>query len=217
MPYPAKLIDALAILLTLGGIGWALDAYNRVGIAIYDQQYLAGMLAVALALAFLKFPIRGKEKTKLPWYDAVAAVVIFAATGYLAVFYPRIVDLAYLRQTDSVVVSVILVVLLIEALRRATGPVLSILVTLFIFYALFANHLPGSGIGTDWRMLSLALAANYTGILGLPVKVATTIVIAFIFLGQLLFASGGSAFFTDIAMALMGRYRGGPSTPWRCR
>ena len=209
MPYPAKLIDTLAILLTLGGIGWALDAYNRVGIAIYDQQYLAGMLAVALALAFLKFPIRGKEKTKLPWYDAVAAVVIFAATGYLAVFYPRIVDLAYLRQTDSVVVSVILVVLLIEALRRATGPVLSILVTLFIFYALFANYLPGSGIRTDWRMLSLALAANYTGILGLPVKVATTIVIAFVLFGQILQHTGGMQFFTDISMSVMGRFRGG--------
>jgi TRAP transporter 4TM/12TM fusion protein len=209
VPYPAKLIDTLAMLLTLGGIGWALDAYNRVGIAIYDQQYLAGMLAIALALAFLKFPFRGKQKTRLPWYDAVAAVVIFAATGYLAVFYPRIVDLAYLRQADSVIVSVILVVLLIEALRRATGPVLSILVTLFILYALLASHLPGSGIQTDWRMLSLALAANYTGILGVPIKVATTIVIAFVLFGQILQHSGGMQFFTDISMSLMGRFRGG--------
>jgi TRAP transporter 4TM/12TM fusion protein len=39
--------------------------------------------------------------------------------------------------------------------------------------------------------------------------VATTIVIAFIFFGALLFASGGSAFFTDIALTLMGGYRGG--------
>ena len=45
--------------------------------------------------------------------------------------------------------------------------------------------------------------------LGLPLMVATTIVIAFVFFGNLLFASGGSAFFTDIALTLMGRYRGG--------
>ena len=83
-------------------------------------------------MAFLKFPLAGKEKKELPWYDAAAAVVGFAATGYLAVFYPRIVDLVYLRQTDSVIVSVILIVLLIEALRRATGPVLPILVIVFI-------------------------------------------------------------------------------------
>jgi TRAP transporter 4TM/12TM fusion protein len=209
LPYPAKLIDAIAILLTLGGIGWALDAYNRLGIPLYDQQYLAGMLALALTLALLKFPVVGKEKKSLPWYDAVAALAAFSATVYLAVFYPRIVDLAYLRQTDSVIVSVILILCLIEAMRRATGPVLSILVTVFILYALLASHLPGSGLQTDWRMLSVSLAANYTGILGLPIKVATTIVIAFVLFGQVLQHTGGMQFFTDISMALMGRFRGG--------
>jgi TRAP transporter 4TM/12TM fusion protein len=209
LPYPRRLIDAFALLLTLGSIGWALDIYNRVGLAIYDQQYLAGMLTITLTLAFLKLPATGKEKINLPWYDAVAAVAVFAATGYLATFYPRIVDLIYLRQTDSVIVSAILIVLLIEALRRATGMVLPILVIFFISYALFANYLPGSGIPTDWRKLSLSLAANYTGILGLPVKVATTIVIAFLLFGQILQHTGGMQFFTDISMALMGRFRGG--------
>ena len=209
LPYPHRLIDALAILLTLGGVCWALDIYNRIGLAIYDQQYLAGMLAIALVMAFLKFPIAGKEKKELPWYDAIAAIVIFAATGYLAVFYPTIVDLVYQRPADGVTVSVILIVLLIEALRRATGPVLCILVIVFISYALLADRLPGSGIVTDWRKLSLTLAANYTGILGLPVKVATTIVIAFVLFGQILQSTGGMKFFTDISMALMGRFRGG--------
>jgi len=209
LPYPSRLIDALAIALTLGGIGWALDVYNRVGLAIYDQQYLAAMLMIGLVMAFLKFPVIGNEKKQLPWYDAVAALVAFAAIGYLAVFYPTIVDLIYLRSPDSVAVCVILIVLLIEALRRATGPVLCILVIAFIAYALLADHLPGSGIATDWRKLSLTLGANYTGILGLPVKVATTIVIAFVLFGQVLKNSGGMRFFTDIAMALMGRFRGG--------
>ena len=210
LPYPRRLIDLIALLLTLGGICWALDIYNRVGIAIYDQQYLAGMLALTLTLAFLKLPaIPTQEKTDLPWYDAVAAFVVFTATAYLAAFYPRIVDLIYLRQTDSVIVSVILIVLLIEALRRATGLVLPTLVIVFILYALFANYLPGSGIPTDWRKLSLTLAANYTGILGLPVKVATTIVITFLLFGQVLQRTGGMQFFTDLSMALMGRFRGG--------
>ena len=70
LPYPSRLIDLLALLLTLGGICWALDIYNRVGIAIYDQQYLAGMLAITLTLAYLKLPVRfGTQKTDLPWYD----------------------------------------------------------------------------------------------------------------------------------------------------
>ena len=209
LPYPGWLVETLAVLLTLGGIGWALDAYNRIGLGLYDQQYLAGILAIALAMAFLKFPITGKEKKDLPWYDAVAAAVGFAAVGYLAVNYATIVDLIFLRSADSVAVSVILIVLLIEAMRRATGPVLSILVTVFIAYALLADQLPGSGLVTDWRKLSLSLAANTTGILGLPIKVAATIVIAFVLFGQILQHTGGMRFFTDIAMAAMGKFRGG--------
>jgi TRAP transporter 4TM/12TM fusion protein len=209
LPYPNRLIEMLAALLTLAGIGWGLDVYNRLGLELYDQQYLAYFLAVAMAMAFLKLPIAGKEKKDLPWYDAIAAAVAFGAVGYLAYHYPTIVDLIYLREPDHVAVSVILIVLLMEALRRATGPVLSILVLVFLLYALFADHLPGSGIPTDWRKLSLSLSANTTGILGLPIKVAATIVIAFVLFGQVLQHTGGMRFFTDIAMALMGRFRGG--------
>jgi TRAP transporter 4TM/12TM fusion protein len=211
LPYPRRLVETLAFLLTLGGIGFALDAYARIGLEIYDSQFLAGMLAVSLTMAFLKFPAVGKEKNSLPWYDAVAALLVFVATGYLAVFYPTIVDLIYLRTADSVAMGLIVVILLIEAMRRSTGPVLPILVVCFIVYALTADWLPGSGIATDWRKLAIYLAADTNGVLGLPIKVATTIVIAFVLFGQVLQETGGMRFFTDIAMAAMGRFRGGAS------
>jgi TRAP transporter 4TM/12TM fusion protein len=209
LPYPHLLVETLAILLTLGGIGYAVDAYARIGLQIYDAQFLAGMLAIALTMAFLKFPIVGKEKHSLPWYDVVAAVLAFVATGYLAVFYPTIVDLIYLRTPDSVAMGVVIIVLLIEAMRRSTGIVLPILVILFIAYALLAAHLPGSGLSTDWKKLAIYLAADTNGVLGLPIKVATTVVIAFVLFGQVLKETGGMGFFTDIAMAAMGRFRGG--------
>lgn len=209
LPYPRRLIDAFALLLVLGAICWALDVFNRLGIALYDEQYLSIMLTITLTFSFLKFPVSGKAKHDLPWYDALAALVAFCATGYLAWNFPTIVDLIYMRPTDGVIVSCILIVLLIEALRRATGPVLPGLVLVFLIYGLAASLMPGDGIGTDWRRLSLTLAANDTGILGLPLKVATTIVIAFVLFGAVLQYSGGMIFFTDISMALMGRFRGG--------
>ena len=42
-----------------------------------------------------------------------------------------------------------------------------------------------------------------------PLAVGTIIVLLFVFFGQLLFAAGGGNFFTDLAMALTGRSRGG--------
>ena len=68
---------------------------------------------------------------------------------------------------------------------------------------------PLAGLPVDVSQLAFYLVWDPGSMLGLPVLVAATIVIAFVFFGNLLFASGGSAFFTDIALTLMGRYRGG--------
>ncbi|MEE1557760.1 MAG: TRAP transporter fused permease subunit, partial [Alphaproteobacteria bacterium] len=48
-------------------------------------------------------------------------------------------------------------------------------------------------------------------LIGLPLLVAAKIVLAFVVLGNLMFATGGGRFFTDLAMVAMGRYRGGPA------
>ncbi len=53
------------------------------------------------------------------------------------------------------------------------------------------------------------MAFDSNGILGLPMSVASTVVVAFILFGVLLGITGGSRFFTDAAMIGMGRFRGG--------
>ena len=53
------------------------------------------------------------------------------------------------------------------------------------------------------------LGVDNTALLGLPLRIISTIVIIFVFMGQLLLRSGGSLFFSDLAAALMGRSRGG--------
>ncbi|MHA1109434.1 MAG: TRAP transporter permease, partial [Alphaproteobacteria bacterium] len=67
------------------------------------------------------------------------------------------------------------------------------------------------GRPVTFEKLVYYLAWDTSAVLGTPMRIVTTIVIAFLLFGQVLFKSGGSAFFTDIAMVLMGRYRGGPA------
>ncbi len=50
-----------------------------------------------------------------------------------------------------------------------------------------------------------------TASLGLALKIVATVVVIYNLFGQALFKSGGASFFTDISMASMGRYRGGPA------
>jgi len=80
------LVTVLAVGLTLSSIAWALDLYRDVGLQIYTEQYLGGMLMIALPLVFLAVPA-GKGRYRqgaVPWFDIVAAIVGACAAAYTA-------------------------------------------------------------------------------------------------------------------------------------
>ena len=55
------------------------------------------------------------------------------------------------------------------------------------------------------------LNLDNNGLLGLILQITVIVIIPFVLMGQLLMRSGGSGFFNDSSIALMGRYRGGPA------
>jgi TRAP transporter 4TM/12TM fusion protein len=130
---------------------------------------------------------------------------------WIAVRYPALSEDMTSRPLDGLIVAFITVPLVVEALRRTVGLALTIIVLVFLVYAPLGQYIPGAlqGLPVDVQQLFYYLIWDSGSMLGLPVMVAATIVIAFVFFGNLLFASGGSAFFTDIALTSMGRYRGG--------
>jgi TRAP transporter 4TM/12TM fusion protein len=205
------LVSVLASLLTLGSIGWAADVYTKVGLVLYNEQFLAAMIALVLPLAYLSVPMRKLAVGRLPWYDAVAAGIGFVAAGYVAVEYPRLANEIAYQTLDSLIVSTVLLLLIIEGVRRSAGPVLVAILLAFFAYAMWGHYLPGKleGVPVATVDLVIALALDPQALLGTPMKIGTTVVLAFLFLGQVLFLSGGSGFFTGLAMAGMGRYRGG--------
>jgi TRAP transporter 4TM/12TM fusion protein len=208
------LAGALASLITLGSIAWALDVVIWFRLDLYPAQFFAAILALALPLAFIALPARRKTpRTRVPWYDWLCAAIGFAAIGYLVWEYQNLVDLILLRPKGAVIAGSIGLVLSLEALRRATGNTLLIISVVFIAYALWGDVMPGrlAAKPTDWQKLTAYLALDVNGVLGLPLAVASTIVVSFLFFGELLSASRGSHFFTDIAMLTMGRFRGGPA------
>ncbi|MEE8396239.1 MAG: TRAP transporter fused permease subunit [bacterium] len=202
----------LAVLLIVGGLAWAGDLYRMVGLLLYPEQFLSGMLAVVLPLLFLKLRAPGaKGGAAVPWYDRVAAVVGMAAFGYMAYRYPVLAELVSDSPTDGVVAGVVILVLMVEGLRRTVGPVLTVMAVGFFLLGVFGEYIPGSLAGRpiSWEFLTYYLSWDPNGILGIPMKVVATIVTAFVFFGQVLMKAGGSAFFTDISMVLVGRFRGG--------
>jgi TRAP transporter 4TM/12TM fusion protein len=211
--FPATLAALAAAALTIGAAAWSLDLPRYMSWSLYPQQFFAAVLAITLALAFLVLPARrGARRDRVPWYDLVAAVLGLTAAGYLAFRYPQLVNVIFFRPAAVYVPGAIVVLLLIEALRRATGWPLVIIIVVFLLYALFGNHVPGrlAARAQDWQKLSGYLALDANGILGLPTAVISTIVVAFVLFGNVLSAAGGTRFFTDASLVAMGRFRGGP-------
>jgi len=212
-PLASGSITALAVTLPVGAIAWVLDWFRLAGLVISTEQFLSGMLAVAFPLVFLSVPAgAGRARTgRIPWYDIVGAVTSFAAAAYTAIRVSGLSELITARPPDGMVVGTLMLLFMIEGLRRTAGNALTMVVVLFIVYALVGRWIPGmfQSRPVTLGQLFYYLAWDSTAMLGLPLNIVATVVVAFILFGQILQKSGGSDFFGDIAIALMGRYRGG--------
>lgn len=170
------------------------------------------MLGVALALIFVVFPARRRtERRVVPWYDWAAAAAGLAAGAYVGLTFDTLVERMIERPPDALVVATVLYVLCLEGLRRATGYALFAVVVAFSGYALVGHLVPGD---LETRQVDLARLLIYSSLdtsalLGFILRVALSIVVTFVFFGQLLVTTGGGQFFNGLALALMGRYRGG--------
>jgi TRAP transporter 4TM/12TM fusion protein len=206
--------DILLVSVPLIGVISILNLPLYFGLTFFIQQYFAIFFGLIMALVFILVPARkGAPRNRLPWYDLVCSFLSMVVGAYLALYYKEIVVELGLLVPSRIVLGTIALILVLEASRRVLGwPFLSI-VLLFMFYALFTFLFPGKlyGKGVSWSRLATFLYLDPQGILGVAIEVASTIVFAFVFFGQALFRTGGGEFFTDSAMALMGRYRGGPA------
>ncbi len=60
-----------------------------------------------------------------------------------------------------------------------------------------------------WDRLVQYVAFDPSAVFSAPLTIGATVIVLFVFFGNVLFLAGGGAFFTDLALALTGRARGG--------
>ena len=200
----------LAALLISGSIAWSLDLFRPIGLVLFGEQFAAAAYGIGLTLTFLRFRFSGKDP-EVPWYDWALAAAAFAASAYTAVKFPKLTALASTTTPEVLILSVVLTVLTIEAVRRTIGWSLVIILLALGGYALIGHLVPGQlqtrEVGVGQMLVYLNMDNN--GLLGLVLQITVIVIIPFVLMGQLLMRSGGSSFFNDAAIALMGRYRGG--------
>lgn len=209
----AALGTALGVAITLIGLAWAADLYRTLGFLFRTEQLLSVVLGLSMALVFIVRPARraGGPRRRLPWYDLVLAVLSLAAGLYIAWMYPVMLKGFFRPKPEALVATWVVMALLIEALRRSAGWALVIVVLVFVAYAMVGHMVEGDLQTREIKLNRMVyyLGIDTSGILGLVLLIAVTVVIPFVFFGQLLGSSGGATFFNDLSLGLMGRFRGG--------
>src|SRR5881396_3247907 len=204
----------LLVALAAAGSLWATQVHHSLPFAFFNEQYLGLFLALGLAPVFLV--VRATPRApmdRVPWYDWLGCAGALAVGGYVTVLYPSIAYSLSALSWDRLLLGGLTIVLVLEAVRRLAGWALMWIAVGCILYAKFAWLLPGIlyAKGASWERIAVYLYLDSNGIFGVPLAVTASIVVAYIFFGQALYAVGGDKFLTDVAMWAMGSYRGGPA------
>jgi TRAP transporter 4TM/12TM fusion protein len=185
-------------LIAAGGIVWGLDVPGKLGWLVYQEQFIAAMLGLALAIAFSR-------------RSFILSAAGLLAGLWLALRYPALQADVLGHPAESLALAIVVLALTLDACRRSAGVALTLVFAFFFAWSLFGHLLPGM---LQTRQVGLSrllpyLALDTSSLLGTALIIASTTVISFMFFGRVLQACGGADFFTDISGALFGRYRGG--------
>ncbi|MCF0253088.1 MAG: TRAP transporter permease [Duodenibacillus sp.] len=212
-----KLTFALAL-------AWSLFQLSTASWLLLDSLFIKSFhLAFAIALVFLNIPtIKNELKSpwdlrillamkRVTWFDWILGALGIAAALYIFFDYAGISERPGQPIGRDIIFGVMLVVLMLEATRRVLGPALPVICCLFMAYVGLGPYLPDvvAFKGATLSRFISQITMDTQGIYGVPLHVSATVVFLFVLFGTMLDRAGGGSFFTRLAIAGLGQYRGG--------
>ncbi|MBS8225448.1 TRAP transporter permease [Vannielia litorea] len=183
------------------------------GLVLIEGRYLYLLGGLFLAVAFLVFPMRGLRGDTPGLIDWLLAAGTLGCTAYLTATAQRNLSEGweYAAPEVAIWVSYAFIALVLEGTRRAGGTVLFAIVLVFALYPTFASHVPDpfSGFQSSFGEAMSYHVYSSESSFGIPMKAFGGVVIGFILFGAVLQRTGGGQFFNDLALGLVGGFRGG--------
>lgn len=183
-------------------------------VVIDPWVFMALVLIIVIVLGFLTVPASEKSKGRVTLFDLFFIVLGTAPCIYIIYDIDRL-QWEYGSTVTSLDIffSVLLVVTLIELVRRSFGWAMPIVVLFFLAYAFFGHLLPPELFGHSGLK-----AANVIGFMLGPMAIFGTVMsamvqIIFLFLvfSAFLQQSGAGDFIARLASSMAGNFRGGPA------
>lgn len=205
------------------GVFWSLFQLSIAAWWILDTVIVRAVhLGFALTLVYLNFPFLKRPrlgfrllavKGRIPTFDMMIAGIACLSALYIALDYTGISARYGAPIARDMVLGLTLLILLLEASRRVIGPALSVIALLFCAYAFLGPHMPDiiafKGVSLDRFIGQMTMSTE--GIYGIPLDVSATIVFLFVLLGALLDKAGAGKYFIQLALSLLGGFKGGPA------
>src|SRR5690625_783227 len=111
--------------------------------------------------------------------------------------------------TFEIILSILGVLLLLEATRRTVGLPIVIVAASMILYALLGKYIPTqilSHPGFSYDRISTSLWFQESGVFGTPIQISSKFIFLFLFFGVVLVHTKIGQFFIDLAFSLTGRF-----------
>lgn len=213
-----------------GAAFWATFVLTTIGLALSVNQvfnlglggfrpistaYYYLMIGLFGAVGFLAFPRRKPWHGPVPWYDWICAATLLGLTIWIATRAQLIIDVGWNSTGPlyATIVAGLVVVLVLEGLRRTGEMILFIFCLVFASFPLYAGYMPGFlwGVQLDLSQTLNEHVYGLESLIGIPMQVVADTLIGFLVFGVVLSTTGGGAFFMDFASALLGTSRGGPA------
>ncbi|MDR7412874.1 MAG: TRAP transporter fused permease subunit [Armatimonadota bacterium] len=198
-------------------VGVAMALYHVAVLGFYStdpQKMYAFHLMFASLLVFLLLPARKGQGSATPTaWDLLLALASVGVVVYQLLFFSELTNRAGVLPTlADVGVGVLLLVVVVEMVRRTSGWAMPILGGLFVLYAFLGPYLPSLFRHNGFPFsTTISFLFSDNGIYSAPIAASARYVYLFILFGAFLEASGIGKFIVNLGLSLAGHRRGGPA------
>lgn len=205
----------LALLVTAIAVSFSVFHLWVAGFGALEAIKLRSIhLTFVLVLIFLLYPARKKGmKGKPGVFDWIMVALGLVAGLYMVFANESLALRGGLPISQDYIMGALGILVVLEAGRRALGPELPILGTIFLLYAYFGEYIPGT-FGHSGFSLKRIIAQMYLGsegVFGVALGVSATFIFLFVLFGAFLGETGMAKLINDSSMALAGTSPGGPA------
>ncbi len=192
-------LTALAVVMSL------FHLYAAIGI-VPAQILRAVHVGFVLLLCFMLFPVAKRFRDRIMWFDVVLTLLGVATIAWLLLDFDQFIERAVTPTRWDLFFGVSLILLVLEATRRTSGWILTLVVASFLVYAMVGPWLPPPWTHRGYGVERLVghMYMTMEGIFGTPIDVSATFIILFTIYGAVLQYSGAGKFFIDFSFAATG-------------